>query len=77
MPEIVRTKLITRHHHDLLAGYFEINKTRELIARKYYWPTLHRNVEAYVTDCNVCLALKSVRYKPYSDLQSLLVSTHQ
>ena len=26
--------------------------------------------------CNVCLALKAVRHKPYGDLQSLPVSTH-
>ena len=34
--EIIRTELISRHHDDLLAGHFGIEKTRELIARKYY-----------------------------------------
>ncbi len=77
VPEIVKTELISRHHNDPLASHFGIDKTRELIAQKYYWPTLHRNVEAYVTGCNVCLASKSVRHKPYSDLQSLLVPTHR
>lgn len=28
------------YHNDLLAGKLGIDKTRELIARKYYWPTL-------------------------------------
>ncbi len=77
VPEVVRTELISRHHDDPLAGHFGINKTRELIARKYYWPTLRRDVETYVTGCDVCLASKAVRHKPYSDLQSLPVSTHQ
>ncbi len=77
VPEIVRTKLISRHHNDSLASHFGIDKTRELIARKYYWPTLHRDVEAYVTGCDVCLASKVVRHKPYDDLQSLLVPTHR
>ncbi len=36
VPEVVRTKLISRHHDDPLAGDFGINKIRELIARKYY-----------------------------------------
>ncbi len=76
MPEIVRTKLISRHHNDPLASHFGINKTRELIARKYYMSTLHRDVEAYVIGCDVCLASKSVRHKPYGDLQSLSVPTH-
>ncbi len=77
MPEIVRIELISRHHDDLLAGYFGIDKTRELIARKYYWPTLRSDVEAYVIGCDVCLGLKLVRHKPYGDLQSLPVPTHR
>ncbi len=77
MPEIVRTELISRHYDDPLAGHFGIDKTRELIARKYYWPTLHRDIEAYVTGYDICLASKSVKHKPYGDLQSLPVPTHQ
>ena len=37
---------------------------------------LHRDVKDYVRRCNVCLALKVVRHKPYSDLQSLPIFTH-
>ncbi len=68
MPEIVKTKLISRHHDDPLAGHFGIDKTRKLIARKYNWPTLRRDVETYVKGCDVCLALKAVKHKPYGDL---------
>ena len=46
------------------------------MARKYYWPTLRRNVKTYIQGYNVCLASKAIRYKPYEDLQSLLVLTH-
>ena len=28
--------------------------------RKYYWPILQKDVEAYIKDYNVCLALKTV-----------------
>ena len=66
--EIIQTELISRHHNDLLAEHFGINKTRELIGRKYYWPNLRKDVEAYVKDCNVCLATKAARHKPYSNL---------
>ncbi len=72
---VIGTELISRHHDDPLAGYFGINNTRELIARKYYWPSLQTDVEAYVKACNVCLASKAVRHKPYGDLQSLPVPT--
>lgn len=77
VPEIIRMGLISRHHHDPLAGHFGIEKTSELIARKYYWPTLRHDVEEYVKGCDVCLASKAVRHKPYGDLHSLPVPTHR
>ena len=77
VPEAIRIELISRHHDDPLVGHFGIEKTRELLARKYYWPTLRHDVEAYVKGCDVCLASKAVRHKPYGDLQSLPVPTHR
>ena len=77
IPEIIWLELISQHHDDPLAGHFGIDKTRELIARKYYWPTLRRDVEAYVKGCDVCLASKAVRHKPYGDLQALPIPTHR
>ncbi len=38
--KVIRSELISRHHDDSLVGHFGIEKTRKLIARKYYWPTL-------------------------------------
>ena len=77
IPEIIRTELINRHHDNPLAGHFGIEKTQKLFSRKYYWPTLRRDVEDYVRGCNVCLASKVVRHKPYGDLQSLPVPTQR
>ena len=77
VPEAIRMELLNWHHDDLLAGHFGIEKIRELLAKKYYCPTLRPNVKAYVKGCDVCLALKAVKHKPYGDLQSLLVPTHR
>ena len=77
VPEVIWTKLISRHHNNPLVSHFGINKTRELIGRKYYWPSFRNDVEAYVKGCNVCLALKTVRHKPYSYLQVLSVPTYR
>ena len=60
IPEIIRIELISKHHNDLLAGHFSIKKTQELIAQKYYWPTLRHNINNYVKGCDVCLASKAV-----------------
>ena len=75
LPEIIRTEIINRHHDDLLAGYFGIEKTRELVARIYYWPTLQADINIYVKEYDICLASKAVKHKPYEDLQSLPVPT--
>ena len=77
IPEIIRSEVISCHHNDPLAGHCGIDKTRELVGRKYYWPSLRRDVESYVRGCDVCLALKAVRHKPYGDLQSLPIPTHR
>ena len=77
VPEIIRSEVIKCHHDDTLARHFGINKTRMLVGRKYYWPSLSKNVENYVREYDICLTSKAIRYKPYGDLQSLPVPTHR
>ena len=77
VPENIRSEVISRHHNDLLAGHFGIDKTKEVVGRKYYWLSLRKNVENYVRGCDVCLASKTVCHKPYGNLQSLPVPTHR
>lgn len=62
---------ISQHHDNPLAGHFGIEKTRELIARKCDWETIRHDVKDYMKGCNICLALKAVRHKPYNDFQLL------
>ena len=68
VPKTIWIKQIRRYHNDVLASHFGIKKTCELLARKYFWPSLRHDVEACVKGCDVCLALKAVRHKPHGDL---------
>ena len=77
VPKIICSKVISRYHDDLLAEHFSIDKTRELVGQKYYWPSLRKDVKNYVKGCDVCLTSKAVCYKFYGDLRSLLVPTHR
>ena len=77
MYKAIQIGIVSRYHINLLAGHSSIKKTPKLLAQKYYWPTLCHNVEAYVKGCDACLASKTIRHKPYSDLQSLPVPTYQ
>ena len=76
IPEAIQTELISQEHHDSLERHFSVNKTKDLISQKYYWLGFQKDIETYIKDCDVCLGLKAVKYKPYGDLQSLLVSNH-
>ena len=40
VPEIICSEVISCHHNDPLARHFGIDKTKELVGRKYYWPGL-------------------------------------
>ena len=60
VPEAIQTELISRHHDEPLAGHFGIDKTKDLVGRKYYWPSLRKDIEAYVKGCDVCLGSKAV-----------------
>ena len=77
VPKAIWIELISCHHDNPLASHFGIEKTRKLLARKYFWLSLRHDVEAYVKGCDVCLASKAVRHKPYGDLQSLPIPTHR
>ena len=68
VPKAIRIELISQHHDDPLAGHFGIDKTKELIGRKYYWPSLRKDVEAYIKGCDICLGSKAVRHKSYGNL---------
>ena len=77
IPKIIYSKVISCYHNDSLTEHFGIDKRKELVGRKYYWPSLKKDVKTYVRECDVCLGLKVVRYKLYKDLQSLLIPTHR
>ena len=74
--EIIRTELINRHHYDPLSRHFDIKIMCKFVIRKYYWKTLHYDVKVYIRGCDVCLASKTIRYKPYRNLQQLPVPTY-
>ena len=71
--EIICFEVVSCQHNDPLAGHFGIDKTWELVGRNHYWLSLRKDVEIYVQGYDICLTLKAVKYKPYSNLQSLLI----
>ena len=67
----VRAEILKQHHDDVLAGHFGIERTLELVARKYYWISMIKDVKAYVASCDVCQRVKVPQHCPYGELQAL------
>jgi hypothetical protein len=64
--EIIRTR------HDLpAAGHPGKAKTYELVDRDYWWPGIHRTIERYVRNCEICQRAKPSRHQPYGLLKPL------
>ena len=67
IPKMIWTEFISKDFDNILPGHFSIKKIHELIAQKYYWPSLCHNVQDYMKECNVYLVLKTVRHKFYGN----------
>jgi hypothetical protein len=67
----VREELIKLHHDDPLAGHFGVEKTQDLIKRKYYWRELDEDVKEYLEVCEICQRTKARRHRPYGEMQAL------
>jgi hypothetical protein len=66
-------ELLHLYHDDQLAGHWGVDKTKELLERKFYWPGLARDVREYVITCSTCQNIATLRHKPYGKLEPLPV----
>ena len=64
VPKAIRIERISHYHNNFLIRHFGIKKTCKLLILKYYWPTLHHNVEVYMKSCDICLVFKVICHKP-------------
>jgi hypothetical protein len=66
-------ELLYLYHDDQLAGHWGVDKTKELLQRRFYWPGLTTDVREYVTTCPTCQNIAIPRHRPYGKLESLPV----
>jgi Integrase zinc binding domain len=59
--------------HDNLAtgGHLGFANTLETVRRQYSWPTLLKDIKAYIRDCDTCQRAKVARHRPYGLLTPL------
>jgi len=71
--ESLRLQLIQDHHNPPAIGHPGRAKTLELLSRRYYWPSMRKDVERFVRNCHTCRRTKATRHAPYGVLKPLPV----
>jgi RNase H-like domain found in reverse transcriptase/Reverse transcriptase (RNA-dependent DNA polymerase)/Integrase zinc binding domain/Chromo (CHRromatin Organisation MOdifier) domain/Retrotransposon gag protein/Integrase core domain len=66
-----REALLYQHHDN--ENHFGDGKTRQSIAREYFWPGITKDVRRYRKSCDVCIRTKSSTQSPAGFLHSLPV----
>jgi len=70
---LLRLQLLQDHHDPPAMGHPGHAKTLELLTRKYFWPSMRKDVDQFVRNCHVCRRTKSTRHALYGALRPLSV----
>jgi hypothetical protein len=73
MQKTLIQELLYLYYNNQLAGHWGVDKTKELLKRKFYWPGLVSDVREYVATCSICQNTAIPRHKPYGKLKPLSV----
>ena len=63
LPRRCRRAVLDLAHEIPVAGHLGKEKTRERILRRFYWPSLNKDVELYCRSCRVCQKSTQSRVK--------------
>jgi hypothetical protein len=70
----LREQVVASCHDGAYAGHFGQQKTRRLVQRGFYWPSLYADVCKYVASCDSCQRNKPRSGKPHGLLLPLPVA---
>ena len=70
LPKCCRSAVIQIAHSIPLGGHLGKTKTTDRILQRFYWPTMHRDIENFCKACAVCqkMSTKGVRKAPLRSL---------
>jgi len=70
----LQLRLLQIHHDPPAIGHPGGTKTFELLSRQYYWPTMRKDVDRFVRNCNICCRAKAIRHALHGGLRPLSVA---
>ncbi len=62
--QLVLPKACRRAHEIPLAGHLGSDKTRQRILRRFYWPTVFKDIEEFCKCCEICQKASSRKVSP-------------
>ncbi|QRW25843.1 Retrotransposable element Tf2 protein [Rhizoctonia solani] len=71
--ETIRNLILESRHDALATGHPGQARTLELISRNYYWPSLKKFVNSYVSHCETCIRSKPTNQVPTGLLKPLQI----
>lgn len=51
IPQHEKQQILTAYHNDPTAGHYGMERTQARIAKSFFWPTMRRDIRAYVAKC--------------------------
>ena len=73
VPDDARPEVLQWAHSSSLACHPGVRRTLALLTRRFWWPSVRRDLEEFVAACPVCARAKGNSQRPQGLLQPLLV----
>ena len=73
VPEAFRTQLITWAHSSLTAGHPGETRNHKLLAQRYWWESMMKDIHFFVSSCSTCSQCKTPKTLPAGKLMPLPV----
>jgi hypothetical protein len=65
----IRKKIMIEFHDSKLAGHFRVLRTYKRLAQQFFWPNMYRDVQDYVSTCEICQKMNFEALAPAGLLQ--------
>jgi len=67
----LHTCVLQYNHDHILTRHFGQNKTLELVYHRYFWPSLHADIQQFCKSYVTCIQSKPQHHKLYRSLKQL------
>ncbi|XP_075092157.1 uncharacterized protein LOC142172442 [Nicotiana tabacum] len=75
VPEEEMTKILYQCHDGAIGGHYAANRTTfKVLEAGFFWPTLFKDVRAYVAQCDKCQKIGNITKRDEMPLQSIRVN---